>query len=195
MDPNVLDALRRFVWHRVAEGFADEGEVAALAAAVFREPCAGEDVAGLAARLAEQAVAEHLVAQRSWPIPTDCDRLDRAFAALERRGIVARQHFACCQPCGHVEIWDEVASAPGAVEGYVFYHRRDTEAAAAGFPLWLAFGAVEEGDDAGVEVGRRIVEAVAHEGLHARWDGTLEHRIAVDLLWRKRRRVRRAVRA
>jgi len=54
------------------------------------------------ATMTPQEHAQHIVhllldAQREWPSVTDCDRLDRAFADLNGRGIVARQNFACCK--------------------------------------------------------------------------------------------------
>jgi hypothetical protein len=50
---------------------------------------------------AEQFTAEALVAlsdeEKTWPVITDCDRVDAAFQHLEAHGIVARQDFSCCQ--------------------------------------------------------------------------------------------------
>jgi hypothetical protein len=128
--------------------------------------------------------------QAAWPVPTDCDRLDRAFAALDRSGIVARQNFSCCQNCGHVEIGREVAKAPKEpqVTGYTFYHFQDTERAAKGEGLWLAYGSIERPDSALQRAGGSVVEALRREGLTVEWDGDVRKRIRVtNLVWRRRR--------
>ena len=138
-----------------------------------------------ARRATAAAVEAHQLAQAGWPIPTDCDRLDRAFRALSSAGICARQHFTCCQTCGHGEIGDELA--PGD-RGYVFYHWQDTEAAVDGAGLYLAYGALADGNDAAEAIGREIVAAVAREGLVIEWDGSVNTRIHVQLDWKRRRR-------
>ena len=74
--------------------------------------------------LTAELIAAHRSDQAEWGASTDCDRLDEAFAALNRQGIVARQDFSCCNNCGFTEIWDEVEEAEKQqpIEGYVFYH-------------------------------------------------------------------------
>lgn len=47
----------------------------------------------VAERVFRDALAAQRRTQADWPDVTDCDRLDRAFADLEDRGVVARQHF------------------------------------------------------------------------------------------------------
>src|SRR4029079_1351153 len=87
----------------------------------------------IAAVETDKAFAAHLDAQREWPSVTDCDRLDRAFADLNGRGIVARQNFACCSNCGHAEIGEEIDAEKERgtkVIGYTFFHLQDTERAA-----------------------------------------------------------------
>ena len=91
------------------------------------------------------------------PSPTDHDRLDDAFFTLDEAGIVARQDFTCCASCGHHEIWEEIGAEPA--RGYVFFHWQDTETAARGDGLYLAYGSTSEGDEASVAVGREIVAA------------------------------------
>ena len=45
-------------------------------------------------------------AQKSWPQVTDCDRLDRAFAALEQQGVIALHRAGCTQSDGLEEVED-----------------------------------------------------------------------------------------
>ena len=52
--------------------------------------------------------------------------LNRAFAALEEEGIIARQNFTCCGTCASAEIWDEIDDSR-EWKGYVYFHQQDTE--------------------------------------------------------------------
>ncbi|MBI2932341.1 MAG: hypothetical protein HYY16_11885 [Planctomycetes bacterium] len=128
------------------------------------------------------------VAQKRWPRRTDCDRLDEAFEALEHKGIVARHNFTCCMTCGLEEIGSEMKRRS---IGYVFYHMQDTERAAAGQGLCLAYGC-RRGDEAGgLRIGENIVATLEKVGLKTKWNGRFSDRILVKLDW-KRRRLRRS---
>jgi hypothetical protein len=179
------------VAQRIREGFDGFEEIVEGVVEYLAEEHPGADLVPMVRAAAAEAWARAREEQASWPVPTDCDRLDRAFAALERSGIVARQNFTCCQTCGHAEIGDEIAKAQGEPEavGYAFYHMQDTEHAAQGYGLCLAYGALEQGEAAQQKVGRSIVEALRKEGLAAEWSGDVRKRIEVkDLLWRRRRK-------
>ena len=102
-----------------------------------------------------------------------------------------RQNFTCCQTCGHAGIGDEIAQARETMEavGYTFYHMQDTERAAEGGGLFLAYGSLERTEAAQQKVGWTIVEALRREGLAAEWKGDVGKRIEVkNLLWRRRRK-------
>src|SRR5688572_13086214 len=49
----------------------------------------------LVQRITHDALRDYEAEQVTWITPTDCDRLDLAFAQLEEVGIVARQNFTC----------------------------------------------------------------------------------------------------
>jgi hypothetical protein len=166
---------------RIAEGFARAREIVESIVERFSDEHDPAELRPLAERLTAAALAEHLEAQQRWPIPTDCDRLDRAFGTLEKVGIVARQNFTCCQSCGAAEISDE-----GDGDGYTFYHSQDTESASDGGHLFLSYGSLRETVDP-VEIGQRVAAALRREGLAVEWDGQLEQRILVRLKWRRRR--------
>lgn len=184
---DVMDELRAYIRSELRIGFTPVDEIVELALDVVED----DDPARF------RAAVEHLLAvesqalrreQEKWPAETDCDRLDRAFADLERRGIVARQNFSCCQNCGSTEIWGEVYDAVDAgasIHGHTYYHAQDAEGAAEGCGLFLAYGSVEEGGTA--EVGREIVSVLNAHGLAAEWNGTPQTRIRVPLDWKRRR--------
>jgi hypothetical protein len=179
------EEVRGMAVRAVAEGFEDEQTIVRN----IVETLDGDDpttLRALAARLTAAALAAHLAEEATWPAVTDCDRLDRAFAALEASGIVARQNFTCCQNCGHAEIRDELTPD---TNGYVFYHVQDTESAADGHGLLLAYGATRAGVEP-TDVGRQVVSALEQEGMAVRWDGTVNKRIFVSVDWKRRRTLR-----
>jgi hypothetical protein len=143
-----------------------------------------------ARRMVREILDMHLREQASWPIPTDCDRLDAAFAALEQAGIVCRQHFSCCGTCGVSEIWEEMDTARDTgldVRGYAFYHVQDTESAVEGYGLYLNYGAVEDGEAPALAIAHEIVAALEQHRLRVHWDGQWSRRIGVALDWKRRR--------
>lgn len=143
----------------------------------------------LAVQATDNAIKDQRCAEREWPALTDCDRLDLAFDKLEDSGIVARQNFTCCRTCGHAEIGEEIEAAiarGAAVRGYAFYHRQDTERAAEGGGLHLAYGALTPGEDALLAIAREIVAALKSCGLNAEWNGVARQTIGVSLDWRRR---------
>lgn len=133
---------------------------------------------------------QHHIEQATWLHVTDCDRLDEAFAELDRAGIVARHNFTCCQTCGHAEIGFEIddTECHRPVYGYVFYHQQDTENAVACGDLHLAYGAVDGTESASVEIAYAVVDTLRRHGLDVQWNGMIQKRIRVsNLIWQWRR--------
>jgi hypothetical protein len=185
-----IEEIHSFVIQRVAEGFESTEDIIDSAIECFEVEEQDEVLRHEIACFTAERMAEHLRAQTQWPKPTDCDRLDWAFEELDRAGIVARQNFTCCSNCGHYEIWDEIKQAreEHPVEGYVFYHMQDTESAVEGGYLYLAYGAVEESEEAIETVGQKIVLALEKAGLRTEWNGKGNTRIRViDFDWKRRR--------
>jgi hypothetical protein len=184
-----LEDLRAFIAHRVREGFESAHEIVENAT----EYAYGKyerDFKSEAKRLAAKLLVAHHAEQEGWGESTDCDRLDEAFAALDRQGIVARQDFSCCNNCGFTEIWGEVEKAEKQqpISGYVFYHLQCTEQAIKTGRLLMACGCVEENPEAFQRVGNAVVAELRRVGLNASWGGTAGHPIVVDgIVWRRRR--------
>lgn len=65
--------------------------------------------------------------------------LNRAFAALEEEGVIARQNFTCCGTCASSEIWDEIDDSR-EWKGYVYFHQQDTESLAESGGTYVGFG-------------------------------------------------------
>ena len=45
----------------------------------------------------DEAIANHEAAKHNWPEVTDCDRLDKAFDAINKRGIIGLQNAGYTQ--------------------------------------------------------------------------------------------------
>jgi hypothetical protein len=184
-----VEDLREFIGHRVREGFESAHEII-VSATEYAYGKFEREFEPEIKRLTAEALAAHQAEQAGWGPTTDCDRLDDAFATLNRQGIVARQDFSCCNNCGFTEIWHEVEEAEKhqPVEGYVFYHLQCTERAIKTGKLLMAYGCVEEDPEAFQRVGNTIVGELRRVGLNASWGGTAGHPIVVeDMVWRRRR--------
>lgn len=187
-----IEEVREFVQPLVARGDRTFAEAIEETVEYFLEEHENADAATVE-RICEaeidKAFAAHLAAQATWPEVTDCDRLDRAFEALNEGGIVARHDFSCCQNCGLAEIGDEIQAALDAgvdVSGFTFYHTQDMDGAVGGRGLYLTYGHVDGGETSGVAIGRVIVDTLRAAGLDTDWDGTFGQRIRVTLDWQRR---------
>ena len=138
----VLKDLRSFIAYRVREGFESVHEIVENAVSYANDTHGRDDLQADIRRITAEMLAVHRAEQEGWEGPTDCDRLNEAFAALNRQGIVVRQDFSCCNNCGFTEIWDEVEreGERQRVEGYVFYHLQSTERAVESGRLLMAYG-------------------------------------------------------
>jgi len=197
--PVTVADLREDARQLVAEGFSDDDAIVDILTTWFtvdletdetiRDP---EVVRPVARRATAAAVRAHRRQQARWPAVTDCDRLDAAFALLERRGVLARQHFTDCASDGLHEIGVEMADAQASrkrpVVGYAFYHTQATEVAMAGGGLFIMFGSAVVNDVAGDKaVGRRVFRALREAGLSPVWSGDPRQSVLVPLKWQRRR--------
>ncbi len=159
--------LTDFVRLQVAAGFDRPEEIAETAIDIYE---ANPDEI---AELVDEALQRREADSRTWPAETDCERLDRAFAALNASGVLARHHFTCCRNCGHSEIVELVHDARedgDVVDGYVFYHWQNTEAAIDGSGLHLHYAAMAGEPDADAAIGQRVAAALGAERLEVRWN-------------------------
>ena len=73
----------------------------------------------------ENALAVRRDQQRAWGEVRS--NLNRAFAELNARAVLARENFTCCGTCAAAEIHDERDDSRHW-RGYVWYHQQDTDA-------------------------------------------------------------------
>lgn len=194
-DFELVGEMGLLVRREVAAGFRSRQEIIERAVRVHRDEAPPRELRALAEELAGHAFHRHLEAQRGWPLVTDCDRLDIAFARLLERGIVARQNCADDGPDGIEEEVDRAVASGQAVRGYAYYRLQDTEAAVEGLGLFVDYGARGEDDDdedeayeqAGLRIGHEVADVLRQQGLVVDWDGSAAMRISVRLEWKRRR--------
>ncbi|MFD8594207.1 DUF6891 domain-containing protein [Kitasatospora sp. NPDC059646] len=165
-------------------GYATRREAAELAADHLVRDGASPVTQAQAEQLADRLWLERVAEQRTWVGRTDPERLTGAFAALEARGITARENFTCCHGCGQAEIGAE--AAPDS-RGFVYFHSQGTDHAAAGHGLSLYYGGFDGSEDTTAAIGREVVAALEDAGLTVRWNGSPSQAIEiVELDWRRR---------
>ena len=184
----IPDQVRSAIAYRVAAGFDDEADIVKHALELAEDLRDNADLRRAIERLTTQYLTLHRSMQTGWSIPTDCDRLDRAFAALSRAGILARQNLGGCFECGLDEIHEEIDSAwkTHHVEGYVFFTGPMLEHAILTGQLVLALRSINE-ETSFEEVARAVVRELRKAGLTANWAGRPSSPVIEDrMVWRKR---------
>lgn len=117
--------------------------------------------------------------------------LNRAFAAMRKAGLIAKQNWKCCQGCGWSSIGglieekiDADPSAKDRIRGTVFYHSQDAESRDDGNSFFLAFGnaGTEKHGTVGMptaEVGQEVCRILTNHGVKHSWDGSGGTRIEI----------------
>lgn len=156
--------------------------------AVLDDLCVANKVSGLRAKLDRQlAVERDLARQRPKPEPCVNEAIDRAFAYLGTRDIVALQNAGFTSSDG----WEDINTVRAAWRdkgrkaiGGCFYHFQDLERAVKGGGLLLGFSAFEWDqtlrEAANLAVGTIIVDVLRAHGVSTTWNGDVGQRIAID---------------
>jgi uncharacterized protein DUF6891 len=198
MEPQfeLVGEMGLLILREVAAGFASHEEIIQRAVEMHGGLATEKELHELAEELAASAFYRHLKAQRGWPLVTDCDRFDLAFAQLEEKGIVVRHDLKDDAAEEFMDEMDRAADGSHPPRGYVFYQRRGTEAAIDGHGRYLDYGAAGDEDDdedvngneqAVLRIGHEVAEALRRQGLAVDWNGSLSTRINVKLDWKRRR--------
>jgi hypothetical protein len=127
-------------------------------------------------------------AERTWPKVTDCDRLNAAFAALDKRGVLCLQNSGFERSDGHTEAFEVLSErTKDRYFGYCFYHGQDVKGAMTGQGLMLAFNHVNGDVPDKLKVGLAVKEELERAGFALEWDGTSEQRINIPKFdWKRR---------
>lgn len=126
-------------------------------------------------------------AELTWPIETDCDRLDAIFKQLDSEGILALADAGYTTSDAHADAWDAINRSPkGRYAGFCYYHGQDVERVVDGLPLWLGFDAVDKSEASKRDIGERVRAALA-AAFKVKWNGDPESRIEItELKWQRR---------
>jgi hypothetical protein len=189
MIDKMLTDIRQHVSYRVAEGFDSRDTIIESIFDRFGDAYPEGLLDAHAEKVTDEEFAEHYRQQATWTSPTDCDRLNQAYEKMNERGIVARQHFACCNNCGVAEIWDEIdaLSPDDAARGYAFYHLQATETAYKSGELVIVYASIDEATE-DREIGEMVGQALTEAGLTVKWNGDPTKAIrVVGLEWKRRR--------
>jgi hypothetical protein len=187
--PTLQEQLEDFIGEQVIAGYFNDSTIIRLAAQMYDDMGPKAKIQKIARPLLAAARAAHKRDQKSWPAVTDNTRLDRAFAELEKEGIVARQNFWCCGTCGGDAIVDEIARANKrchTFDGYTYFHEQDTAIAVLGHGLNLGYGTPDFDPKESVAIGLLVVKALRKHGLKPQWSGDLEDHIHVPIKWQRR---------
>jgi len=114
-DPNLNAELDKLCRTEVAAGFRSDSDIFDLVVASFCGSGSQEEIRSRTEASLALAAAEHAAAETHFPETTDCDRLDRAFDALESQGILARHNYWCCNNCATEAIRSELDHRPDAI--------------------------------------------------------------------------------
>lgn len=186
----ILEELRSYIDRDVAGGFLSADEIVETVVEILGNEADSEALRVEAVKATALAMNAHASDQSSWPSVTDCDRLDSAFAELDKIGIISRQNFSCCGTCGSgdiLEVMSAVSAEGRSVHGYAFYHAQDTESATEGYGICLNYGADQDNEAAALAVAKKVIDVVEAHGLTTIWNGTWGQRITVSMDWKRRR--------
>ena len=179
---------REYVERYVRYGFYRPAEIGRI---VGDDVLGGELPREQIRELVKAEAARQKAEQESWPAVTDCDRLDQAFAALRGDGILAIHNAGLTPSEGIDEMSEQYRAAGGkksGIVGYCFYHRQDMEYALKHRTLRLAYGAIDGDALRGVEIGKRVREALESEGLRVAWSGSRDDKLEITgFNWQRRK--------
>lgn len=178
--------VKDFIWY---------GYHSAAAIDDFIDACAAQGDAFDLPRIKAYARAEMArkrAAEAQWPAPTDCDRLDHAFAHLIGQGFCALQWPGDTLDDGLNAVFKVVNGDDVPYEryttGFCFFHSQDMDHALNGEGMSVAFGHVDpESDEDDARMGRLVFEALEWAGLKPEWNGSADRRIFLPTLrWQRR---------
>lgn len=195
------DEIRCFLREVAIEGYEPDDELIRLVGEGLMHDHPGQpELLDRVRRLGPPLLDELRARESEWPIPTDNDRLDRAFVALERDGILARQNWYWSQPVAAEEMRHEVKAAglSRTIRGYAYFPGGDTRRAIAGEGLRITWGASLPGkiararlERASWEIAQDIHRALWAQHLAPSWSRVVGDPITLPFTWRRRRKRRR----
>jgi hypothetical protein len=115
-------------------------------------------------------------------------RLNEAFRALRKHGLIARQNFMCCSSCACSQIANDaekLVDKGQKIAGGVFYHKQDGDNLRDGREFYVRFGQIDT-QKHGVlgisdeQIGRLVIQEFEKARIRAQWDGNIRTAILVQ---------------
>jgi hypothetical protein len=121
-------------------------------------------------------------AEATWPLVTDCVRLDEVFDSLNTIGVIALQNVGFTMSDGALANHDT-----GAVKGYCFYDEQDVALAVDGFGLGLAYGDMTDTQSGKREIGQLVKAELERRGFKVEWNGNPDTKLDLpQIVWQRR---------
>lgn len=137
-----------------------------------------------------RAAEKHRRKEKDWQITAN-DKLDRAFELLELDNILARQNYQTSEQRAHDAIAQEIGelSKSRQIDGYVFYHGKDTALVRADRELFLTYRGVPDEPATSRDIRRRVIGALRKAGHNpAQYAATGDQRVRLfGFFWQRRR--------
>ena len=186
----LLAETREIVGWRVADGFLDRAAIVDLAmdAADGRESLRSD-----VEKVVEEEFAAHQKREADWKFLTDPDRLGRAFVALEKDKVIARERFSDCRKCGVADmklLREDLIEKGRRADGYVFFTDQDADGVSKAGELVLEYGSFREDDEATERIAEKIAQVLRSQGLTVVAESDDEkssYLVLTGLDWQKRR--------
>lgn len=189
MDDAVQDILG-FISRQMVNGYMPPHAIAGYAVTGFQDHPDYAALIAVAGRLTGEVLESYREVQKSWPAITDCDRLDRALAELERAGIPARNSYGY-----HVTGADNEDStkkwghSPGdrPARGATFIRDEQLDLAIVSGTLPLEYYSAESTREAKAAIGKEIVKVLRRNGFKPYWvKDAPSSFILVPMDWKRR---------
>lgn len=135
--------------------------------------------------LIEQEHSKLLQESKQWKVPTDTDKLIKAFDELCAMNIIALHCAGYTTSDGEyevVEVEQALREKGMASYGYCFYHEQDLSRAIVpeNPSLYIAFQKINNSDDAvTIAVGKKVAEILQRSGLQVEWNGVATTKILI----------------
>ncbi|MDP3238243.1 MAG: hypothetical protein Q8S33_19470 [Myxococcales bacterium] len=186
----LLAETRELVQWRVADGFLERADIIELAmgAADGRESLRSE-----VEKVVDEELAAHQKREADWKFLTAPDRLARAFAALEKDKVIARERFSDCRKCGVADmklLREDLLEKGRRADGYLFFTDQDADGVSKAGELVLEYGSFRDDEEASARIGDRVTQALRAQGLTvvAETDeDQASYLVLTGLDWQKRR--------
>jgi hypothetical protein len=185
----MLEAVRyfglspRYIVNWVWSGFYDRESVHRF----LEDHLTADDDATALHALVDREFDRKAEAEETWTWPTDCDRLDAAFDALELQRVIALH----CVGFSISALYEQVnalrASLVHPVKGFCFYDEQDVMAALEGSGLTISFGTFGDGPTDHASLGEIVTKALEEHGLTVPRDGNPDRRALMPSFEWKRR--------